>query len=593
MSALSSPDRADLHHRSPTRIPILAAVCLLGPVAYGIQWWRGEPIHPIDVMIGSGVLFLLVLAKMSGLMKAVGSTVDDLKTSEEKYRSIVETTNEWIWELDVSLTHTYSNPAVEAILGYRPDELVGTQTMELIHPEDTPHGMAQVLAAMAAGTGWEGAILRWKHRDGSYRYLESTATPIVDDAGTTIGWRGADRDVSERVRADAERIALQERLHESQKMEAIGRLAGGVAHDFNNLLTVIINNAIFLESEIATGSEAARDLSAVTQAAKRGADLVRQLLAFARKETIEKQVVELNDMVKSVGMLLARIGGENVHIQTDLGKGLGPILADQGQIEQILVNLTLNAFDAMPRGGTVVVSTSTFVRDGRDSFTSEVPEGDFVCLRVSDTGTGIPEDALPHIFEPFYTTKGRSEGTGLGLATVYGIVEGSGGHINVTSSPDRGTTFEILFPVTTPAAPPAEMKASARAERGTGQSILVAEDEDAVRTLVQRILVRGGYRVLAARNGDEALALFEGAGRIDLLLTDVIMPGMSGTELAGILTESDPSLPTIMMSGYADDLLDPSPLDRPEESFLHKPFSAEDLLGKVRARLTKPLIHKT
>jgi CheY-like chemotaxis protein len=303
--------------------------------------------------------------------------------------------------------------------------------------------------------------------------------------------------------------------------------------------------------------------------------------------------VDLNDMVKSVGMLLERIGGENIHVRTDLGAGLGPILADQGQIEQVLVNLTLNSFDAMPQGGTVVVSTSIFTRDDPDSLASDIPEGDFVCLRVADTGTGIPSDALPHIFEPFYTTKGRSEGTGLGLATVYGIVEGSGGHINVASSSDLGTTFEILFPVTTPAAPRVQMKASEPAQRGTGQSILVAEDEDAVRALVQRILVRGGYRVLAARNGDEALALFEGAGKIDLLLSDVIMPGMSGTELAGILMESDPALPTIMMSGYADDLLDPSPLDRPEESFLHKPFSAEELLVKVRSRLTRSLTSKT
>jgi signal transduction histidine kinase/CheY-like chemotaxis protein len=386
---------------------------------------------------------------------------------------------------------------------------------------------------------------------------------------------------------------LRAQLQQAQRLEHLGQLAGGVAHDFNNLLAVILNYVSFVSDELAAATEAdwaerletARgDLAQVSRAGDRAAGLTRQLLAFARREVIRPQVLDLDAVVAGVEEMLRRTLGEDVELVTSLAGHLRPVLADPGQLEQVLVNLAVNARDAMPAGGTLTIDTSNRTVDA-DAIAAgaEPPAGPRVRLRVSDTGTGMPAEVIEHAFEPFFTTKGDGAGTGLGLATVYGIVAQNEGHIKIYSHPGMGTTFSIMLPVTAEAAGPLPGPAPGPEQRRpTGETVLVVEDEAALREVTRRIFTRNGYRVITAADGPEALRIArDHPGAIHLLITDVVMPHMLGQEVAERVRAIRPGVQVLFMSGYAQPVLTSQGRLDPKVALVEKPFSAADLLAKA------------
>jgi signal transduction histidine kinase/CheY-like chemotaxis protein len=395
-----------------------------------------------------------------------------------------------------------------------------------------------------------------------------------------------------------QRDKSQAQLLQAQRLENLGKLAGGVAHDFNNLLGVILNYASFASQEldeadesdwIARGKSACADLGQIIRAGERAAGLTRQLLAFARREVIRPQVLDLDTVITSVEEMLRRTIGEHIELVISLAGDLQPVLADPGQLEQVLVNLAVNARDAMPGGGTLTIDTGNIIGDD-DTIAegSMAPKGGNVRLRVSDTGTGMPPEIIEHVFEPFFTTKEAGAGTGLGLPTVYGIVTQADGHIRISSEPGIGTTFAILLPVTTevpapvPAPPAPEVPEVPSQRTPKGETVLVVEDEAALREATRRIFTRNGYQVISAASGPEAIAIAAGhPGEIHLLVTDVIMPHMLGKEVAEKMRAVKPEIEVLYMSGYARPVLASQGRLDPNVALVEKPFSEADLLARA------------
>ncbi|WP_433380173.1 ATP-binding protein [Actinoplanes sp. CA-142083] len=381
------------------------------------------------------------------------------------------------------------------------------------------------------------------------------------------------------VLAEARRRVIAEHDRQVQRMASLGQLAGGIAHDFNNLLSIILNYTAFA-AEAAKEDETREDLAHVRTAAERAAGLTAQLLAFVRQEKPRAEVLDVNEMIAETHTLLARTIGEHINLVTVPSPTPLTISFDGGQIQQILVNLAVNARDAMPDGGTLVIAASAVdIEANQVDLRPELKPGRYVQVLVSDTGTGIPPDVAARIFEPFYTTKPRGRGTGLGLATVQRIVTGAGGSIDVCSKPGIGTTFRVYLPAVEPP-DDSELVSSTRAPRGRGQRVLVVEDEPVLGASIARIVGNGGYRVRSAVSGPEAIAEFERSG-CDLLLTDVVMPEMSGTRLAGILRQTHPLLPVLYVSGYTEGTVGAARLLEPEAVLIEKPFSANQLLIAV------------
>jgi signal transduction histidine kinase/CheY-like chemotaxis protein len=389
----------------------------------------------------------------------------------------------------------------------------------------------------------------------------------------------------------AQQDKSHEQLLQAQRMENLGQLAGGVAHDFNNLLAVILNYVTFATEQLTAmtdadwaqrGEAAASDLAQIKRAGDRAAGLTRQLLAFARREVIQPEVLDLDSVITAVEEMLRRTLGEHVELVTSLAGDLRPVLADPGQLEQVLVNLVLNARDAMPAGGTLTIDTSNItVDDASIAGGSKSRQGQNVRLRVSDTGTGMTRDAMEHAFEPFYTTKEDSSGTGLGLATVYGILTQAEGNIRIYSEPGTGTTFTIMLPVTEEAATPVPEPAPYEREP-KGETVLVVEDEAALREVTRRIFARNGYQVITAGSGPEALEIArDHAGEIHLLVTDVVMPHMLGKEVAEKMLLVKPEVEVLFMSGYARPVLASQGRLDPGVALVEKPFSEADLLAKA------------
>jgi two-component system, cell cycle sensor histidine kinase and response regulator CckA len=376
--------------------------------------------------------------------------------------------------------------------------------------------------------------------------------------------------------------ALESQYRQAQKMEAVGRLAGGIAHDFNNILTAILGTAEFLADTIEPDSPAGRDLKEIEKAATRAAGLTRQLLAFSRKQILEPQLIDVNDLVRNLETMLRRLIGETVELRTVPAAGLATVRADVGQLEQVLVNLVVNARDAMPSGGRLTIETADVELDSQQvKGRASVTPGRYVLLSVSDTGSGINSETKAHLFEPFFTTKAPGKGTGLGLATVYGIVQQSGGHVWVYSEPALGATFKIYLPYVagTPAASP--RTPVVEAPDGT-ETVLVVEDEAEVRRITVRILEAHRYTVLEARDAKEALELAASPNLIDLLITDVVLPGMNGRELATLLAVSRPDMRVLYVSGYADHAIVQHGNLEAGLAFLQKPFTPNGLARKVR-----------
>jgi two-component system cell cycle sensor histidine kinase/response regulator CckA len=499
-----------------------------------------------------------------------------LRESQERYQLITENSSDLISLIDLEGEgrRIYVSPSYQAMLGYEPVELLGDLQPDIVHPDDRNSVIAQYDQLAADGNAR--VTYRMRHRDGTWRWIELQATAIEQEGrhyGITVG-----RDISERKYLEAQ-------LMQSQRLESVGRLAGGVAHDFNNLLTAIMGNTDLARDSLPIGHPARSDLDEVTKSSQRAAELTRQLLAFARRQIIEPHVLELNQLILDMDKLLQRLIGAHVELIVRTDPSLWRIRADRGQIEQIVVNLAVNARDAMPAGGTLTIETGNVQLDHDYAHRHiSVSPGRYVMLAVSDTGTGMDEETQAQIFEPFFTTKAPGRGTGLGLATCYGIVKQHGGNIWPYSEPGHGSTFKIYLP---PVEDPAEQSPPpASAEdlpRGT-ETVLLAEDEPSVRTLAARVLRAQGYTVMEAENGDAALQLArDWAGApLDLLLTDVVMPRMSGKVLAEFIHALFPSSAVLFISGYTDNaIVHHGQLD-PGIVFLQKPFSPAALARKVR-----------
>jgi signal transduction histidine kinase/ActR/RegA family two-component response regulator len=413
----------------------------------------------------------------------------------------------------------------------------------------------------------------------------------VEIKSHTLDFEGRDSvlvvvdDITDRNNAERQRLKLEAQLRQSQKMEAVGQLAGGIAHDFNNILSVVINYASFLREEMDPSAEAYRDVSEIVDAGERGANLVRQILAFSRGEVVDPEIVNLNGAVKSMKEMLQRTLGEDIELELRLADDLRSVSIDRTQVEQVLLNLAVNARDAMKQGGRLAIETSNEEFD--DLVAEQHPElapGHYVSISVSDTGTGMDDVVRRRIFEPFYTTKTVGEGTGLGLAMVYGVIQRASGHIYVYSEPGIGTRFRIYLPVAeeTDSALVSQKDAPEADLSGT-ETVLLVEDEPAVRSLTARILERSGYTVVAAGSGKEAAEAWRNRdGAFDVLLTDVIMPGMSGKELSELLRAQDADLRVLFMSGYTDAIVASRGMLQESEALVQKPFAASTLLRKVR-----------
>jgi PAS domain S-box-containing protein len=507
---------------------------------------------------------------------------DRLRVGVERdrhYRLLFESNPDPMWFYGVeSLAILEVNDAALREYRYSREEFLAMTIADLRPPEDIP-----AMRESVANSPVQDRSGPWRHvrKDGTLLLVEITSHAI-----TFRGERArfvVARDVSERER-------LQSQLRQSQRLESLGRLAGGVAHDFNNLLAVMLGYAAFVTEEIADSragrdrlDEAQRDAEQIGLAAEKAADLTRQLLAFARRDVVQRHVVNLNDVVTDIETLLRRTIDEQITLVSSLAPDLHPILAERGQLEQVLVNLAVNARDAMPEGGTLAIDTVNIDVDA--DYAGQHPgviTGPHVRLRISDTGMGMSRDVLDRAFDPFFTTKEAGEGSGLGLATVYGIITQAGGHPQLYSEPGVGTTFSALLPATSEVTSMGDSAPAASTQAGD-ETILVVEDEDALREVTRRILQRHGYHVLTAADGSEALELASShAASIDLVISDAVMPRMPGREVVRRLRQMRPSLRVIFMSGYAAPVLSGTVLLDADVRLIEKPFTAAGLAATVR-----------
>jgi two-component system, cell cycle sensor histidine kinase and response regulator CckA len=414
------------------------------------------------------------------------------------------------------------------------------------------------------------------------RYLLSAIVPVTDTDGVATGLCAVVTDITDRVHAQAEKQELQTALERAQRMDSLGQLAGGIAHDFNNLLAVILNYTDFVAETLEDGHPAAPDVAEISRATERAASLTQQLLVFSRHDHLRLEPVDVNEIALATQRLLARTLGEDVELTVAPAARAVRALADAGQLEQVMVNLVLNARDAMPRGGHVAVAVSEVVLDDASAERRGVRPGRHVRVTVRDNGEGMSRQVAERAFEPFFTTKPKGRGTGLGLSTVYGIVTNAEGHIAIESRPQEGTTVTMHLPIVD-ADSPASESATPPLHEPTGATIMVVEDEDAVRTLTHRILTRHGYQVIEYATPADALSDFDAP--VDLLLTDVVMPGMSGKDLTDRLRAAQPGLRVLFMSGYTDNVMDRYGLDAAGDMLVHKPFNAQQLLAAVQGML--------
>jgi PAS domain S-box-containing protein len=472
------------------------------------------------------------------------------------------------------------NSGAERMFGYPAAEVLGAPAASFRVGDDLDYdGLMARIAVGERGLRYEGQVI---HQDGSKVDVAVTLSPVFDGNGVVVGASRVSRDLTATRRAEASQRAAEQRAHQAERMASLGQLAGGVAHDFNNLLGIILNFTAFAAEQTSADEGVQADLTQVRTAAERAVGLTRQLLTFSRQDTVRPEILDVNASIAEVHAMLARTIGEHIHLVAVPAPTPLMIYADAGRVQQILVNLAVNARDAMPDGGTLVIEATTSELDENQASLRPPPTGGrYVRLLVSDTGTGMSPEVAARIFEPFYTTKSTGQGTGLGLATVYGIVAEAGGSIHLCSEPGVGTTFRVYFPIAAaPAGPAVRRPDAVTTPRGRGQTVLIVEDEPALGQGVARIVTNGGYRALSANSGAEALALDAEHG-CDLLLTDVIMPEMSGRRVAELLQQRHPDLPILYMSGYTNGLLDRAHVRHEGISFIEKPFTAHLLLTEV------------
>jgi len=500
-----------------------------------------------------------------------------LRRSEDRFGYLIQNLSDVITIVAVDGTMLYHSPSLERVAGYKPSELLGKSLLALVHPEDAP-AVRGALERLTLKVGSASPPeYRFRRKDGSWVWLESVGNNLLNDVAVG-GIVVTSRDVTGRR-------ALEEQVRQSQKMEAVGRLAGGIAHDFNNLLMVIRGYAEIVMEEDSATPPVRKNVETIVRTTESAASLTRQLLSFSRKHVFSPQVLDLNSLVNHMSEMLLGVLRDEMEFVVKLDPEACCVSADPGQIEQVIMNLVVNARDAMPQGGELTLETKHILEGPRASRPSGLPRGDYVMLAVTDTGVGMDRDTQSRIFEPFFTTKSKDEGTGLGLSVVYNIVRASGGHVRVNSEPGRGSTLQVFLPrVAAPPQPPT-VEVAAKTSRAGKETILVAEDQPDLRWMICQFLQELGYSVLEAKDGGDAVALAEQYKNvIDVLLTDVVMPHVRGSEVARRLSASRPDMKVIYMSGYTEGEFGAVPGEKlgPGTTLLQKPFELDSLALKIR-----------
>jgi PAS domain S-box-containing protein len=546
-------------------VPMLTGGKLVGILTF-------DPGHPQQRVTSGQVKALTIVAGTAASALEGTSLLERLRFAEQRYRRLAENAPDIVFRYDLlpQPRFAYLSPAITGVTGYLPEDYYADANLgaRVVHPDDRP----LLEGALRGDSGYGGTVtMRWIHKNGNLIWIEQRSSPVRDSSGQVVAIEGIARDISERRQ-------LEEQLRHSQKMDAIGRLTAGVAHDFNNLLTVINGYSDLSLREIPTGSPVRRKLGEVKKAGDQAAALTRQLLAFGRKQVSQPRLVDVNAAVNSNVGILRRVIGEDIQLITILDPELCPVRCDEGQIEQVLLNLAVNSRDAMSRGGKLTIQTANAAGQ--------------VVLSVSDTGCGMDVATQLRVFEPFFTTKESGRGTGLGLSIVFGIVKQNGGTIELDTKPGEGTTFKIHLPGAKCARPAAASPSVARVETGS-ETILLVEDDAAVRDFVQTILQDAGYQVVAARHGNQAIEIFQQhKSGFGLVITDLVMPYMSGPVLVEKLRTLSTAVRVLYTSGYADDAVARHGDLDPVIPFIRKPFSSESFLQKVRETLDAPVAHE-
>ncbi len=558
---------------------VMDAAIHLGGAAAGVI--SHEHIGPPRVWTDDEKAFAVAMANMVSLAMERWErqrAEAHLRDAQNRLRLAVSLGKVGLWDWDVRANRVNYSSEWKQQVGHSDDEIADNldEWQSRVHPDDLGRAFAVMKTCLDGPEAPFEVEFRFRHKNGSYRNILSRGSTLFDEAGLPIRMVGANVDLTEWTE-------LQAHFLQSQKMESVGQLAGGIAHDFNNLLTVINGTADLVLSEMEAEDPLRADLLQIRNAGDRAASLTRQLLAFSRKQILTPDILDLNLVAGDMQGMLQRLIGVQIDLVINLARSLGAVQADSGQIQQVIMNLAVNARDAMPDGGTLTIETRNVTLDTVDGLEELSPKsGPYAMLAVTDTGVGMDAVTRGRIFEPFFTTKGPSQGTGLGLSTVYGIIRQSGGHIRVDSEPGRGTTFRIYLPQVD-AAEHAERSARRVAVSGSRETVLIVEDEPAVRHLATRFLQASGYHVVTASSGTEALVLLEGLDRpVHLMLTDVVMPGMTGRDLAVRLAAGRPEMKVLYTSGFTDDTVLRQGVIDSAAHFVAKPYTMEELSRKVR-----------
>lgn len=533
------------------------------------------------VILTGALLYLLIQSSVKRTRKIEAARI----ASGKRYDELVENANDCIFTLDSAGNFTAVNRAVEKITGFSRAKILDSNFADILAPENRNY-VTQLLDPQNTQNPTSVNEVKIIGKDGRTVFLEISSRPQSFHNNQT-GIENIARDVTHRHLMQAAEEALrqsEEQLLQSQKLESVGRLAGGIAHDFNNMLTVINGYSDLILSRIDESNPLRQNIVEIKKAGERSSSLTQQLLAFSRKQILKPVILSINQTVSDISNLLERLIGEDISLVKILDSALKPVAVDHGQLSQVIVNLVVNARDAMPTGGELTIETKN-VRFGeqlaKETFGGKA--GEYVMLSVRDTGIGMSEETLRQIFEPFFTTKEIGKGTGLGLATVYGFIKQSDGYITVESKPGKGTIFKIFLPFAKELAERSREESSKENSKYGAETILLVEDEEIVRTLSREILESCGYRVIEAAGGAEALEICEKENlQIDLLLTDVVMPQMNGRELWQKLAGQSPQLKVLFTSGYTDDMVVRNGIKNDETNFLQKPFSIDLLMRKVR-----------